>query len=113
MARHRPLDYAVQSRVETGHIGNGFGIAIGLTPGDGTRLGQTTSLFNANARACAGPLIPKIQFNGIGGLPTYISLTPNADVSGLRFFWRSVHRTAAASDVHRTAPKRQGRGCNC
>src|SRR5258706_15841866 len=35
----------------------------------------------ANARACAGPLIPKIQFNGIGGLLTYISLTPNADVS--------------------------------
>jgi hypothetical protein len=25
----------------------------------------------------------KIQFNGIGGLLTYISLTPNADVSAL------------------------------
>src|SRR6266403_1662507 len=44
------------------------------------RSGQTTSLFNANARACAGPLIPKIQFNGSGGLPTYISLTRKADV---------------------------------
>jgi hypothetical protein len=44
------------------------------------RSGQTTSLLNANARACAGPLIPKIQFNGIGGLLTYVSVTPNAEV---------------------------------
>jgi hypothetical protein len=31
-------------------------------------------------------LISKIQFNGIGGLRTYISLTPNADVSALGSF---------------------------
>ena len=78
-------------------------------------IASTISLFNENARACAGPLIPKIQFNGIGGPLTYISLTPNSVVSALRFLWRSGYRTAAASDVHRTAPKRhgEGRGCNC
>ncbi len=45
-----------------------------------TAIGSTTSLFNANARACAGPLIPKIQFSGFGGSLTYISLHPNAAV---------------------------------
>ena len=38
------------------------------------------SLFDENARACA-PLIPKTQFNGIGGSLTYISLTPHSVVS--------------------------------
>jgi len=36
----------------------------------------------------AGLLIAKIQFNGIGGSQTYISLTPNSVVSALRFLWR-------------------------
>jgi hypothetical protein len=49
---------------------------------------STTSLFNENARARAGLLIAKIQFNGIGGSQTYISLTPNSVVSALRFLWR-------------------------
>jgi hypothetical protein len=49
-----------------------------------------TSLFNENARACAGLLIAEIQFNGIGGSQTYISLTPNSVVSALRFFWREA-----------------------
>lgn len=40
------------------------------------------------ARACAGLLIAKTQFNGIGGSQTYISLTPNSVVSALRFLWR-------------------------
>jgi hypothetical protein len=47
-------------------------------------------LFNENARACAGLLIAKIQFNGIGGSQTYISLTPNSVVSALRFLWREA-----------------------
>ena len=51
---------------------------------------STTSLFNENARACAGLLIAKIQFNGIGGSETYISLTPNSVVSALRFLWREA-----------------------
>jgi hypothetical protein len=51
---------------------------------------STTSLFNENARACAGLLIAEIQFNGIGGSQTYISLTPNSVVSALRFFWREA-----------------------
>ena len=49
---------------------------------------STTSLFNENARACAGLLIAEIQFNGIGGSQTYISLTPSSVVSALRFLWR-------------------------
>jgi hypothetical protein len=57
------------------------GVAAALETFSDPRSGQATSLFNSNAQACAGPLIPKIQFNGIGGLLTYISLTPNADVS--------------------------------
>jgi hypothetical protein len=32
----------------------------------------------------------KIQFNGIGGSQTYISLTPNSVVSALRFLWREA-----------------------
>jgi hypothetical protein len=44
------------------------------------RSGQTISLLNANTPACAGPLISKIQFNGVGGLPTHIRLNPNGDV---------------------------------
>jgi hypothetical protein len=45
-----------------------------------TPIGQTISLLNANTPACAGPLISKIQFNGVGGLPTHIRLNPNGDV---------------------------------
>jgi hypothetical protein len=52
------------------------------------RSSQTTSLFDENARACAELPIAKIQFNGIGGSQTYISLTPNSVVSALRFLWR-------------------------
>jgi hypothetical protein len=65
-----------------------------LAPGGGyfgnvsAPIESTTSLFNENARACAGLLIAKIQFNGIGGSQTYISLTPNSVVSSLRFLWR-------------------------
>jgi hypothetical protein len=43
----------------------------------------SNSLFNANAPAFAGPLTLKIQFNGSGGLLTYMSLAPNAYVSAL------------------------------
>src|ERR1700692_2603706 len=43
----------------------------------------SNSLFNANAPAFAGPMTLKIQFNGSGGLLTYMSLAPNAYVSAL------------------------------
>jgi hypothetical protein len=51
---------------------------------------STTSLFNEIARACAGLLIAEIQFNGIGGSQTYISLTPNSVVAALTFLWREA-----------------------
>jgi hypothetical protein len=37
-------------------------------------------LVERECTSVCGPLIPKIQFNGIGGLLTYITLIPNADV---------------------------------
>jgi hypothetical protein len=43
------------------------------------RLPSTNSLFNANA------LDSKTQFNGVGRLLTYMSPTPNADVSALGY----------------------------
>jgi hypothetical protein len=49
---------------------------------------RDTSLFNESARACARLLIAKIEFNGIGGSQTYISLTPNSVVPALKFLWR-------------------------
>ncbi len=72
---------------------------------------STTSLFNENARTCAGLLIAKIQFNGNGESQTYISLTPNSVVSALRFLWRSVYRIAAlrrASHRPQTPQRRPG-----
>ena len=38
-------------------------------------------IVECECTSVCGPLIPKIQFNGIGGLLTYITLIPNTDVS--------------------------------
>jgi hypothetical protein len=46
-----------------------------------TPIGSSHLIVQRECASVCEPLIPKIQFNGIGGLLTYISVTPNADVS--------------------------------
>jgi hypothetical protein len=54
---------------------------FGPTQGLFSRFANSKWLFNANSLRLLGLCLLKIQFNGIGALLTYISLTPNADVS--------------------------------
>jgi hypothetical protein len=46
-----------------------------------TPIESSHLIVECECTSVCGPLIPKIQFNGIGGLLTYISLIANADVS--------------------------------
>lgn len=71
--------------IETGHIGNGFGIAIGLTPGDGKKTGDQVIIRYQEGDIESGKIVQRVHSD---------QDKPPKVQSGEMVFWARFDKTA-------------------
>src|SRR5260370_257355 len=71
--------------IETGHVGNGFGIAIGLTPGDGKTTGDQVIVRYQEGDIESGKIVQRVHSD---------QDKPPKVQSGEMVFWARFTKTA-------------------